>query len=71
MACKLTTIAVRSGLNDGKQYSCVVPLIHLSSTYNFSGFNQPRAHDYSRRSNPTRDVVQRALAVLEGGSGAV
>ncbi|MGU0043019.1 hypothetical protein ACVXHA_08585 [Escherichia coli] len=25
--------------------------------------NEPRAHDYSRRGNPTRDVVQRALAV--------
>lgn len=45
--------------------------IHLSSTYNFTGFNQPRAHDYSRRGNPTRDVVQRALAELEGGAGAV
>ncbi|QLH64160.1 cystathionine gamma-synthase [Serratia symbiotica] len=71
MTCKLATIAVRSGLNDDKQHGCVVPPIHLSSTYNFIGFNQPRAHDYSRRSNPTRDVVQRALAVLEGGSGAV
>lgn len=49
----------------------VVPPIHLSSTYNFTGFNEPRAHDYSRRGNPTRDVVQRALAELEGGAGAV
>ncbi|RUR90679.1 cystathionine gamma-synthase [Pectobacterium versatile] len=47
------------------------PPIHLSSTYNFTGFNQPRVHDYSRRGNPTRDVVQRALAELEGGAGAV
>ncbi|MER3609356.1 PLP-dependent transferase, partial [Klebsiella pneumoniae] len=39
--------------------------------YNFTGFNEPRAHDYSRRGNPTRDVVQRALAELEGGAGAV
>lgn len=30
-----------------------------------------RAPDYSRRGNPTRDVVQRALAELEGGAGAV
>ena len=37
----------------------------------FTGFNEPRAHDYSRRGNPTRDVVQRALAELEGGAGAV
>ena len=61
MTRKQATIAVRSGLNDDEQYGCVVPPIHLSSTYNFTGFNEPRAHDYSRRGNPTRDVTQRAL----------
>lgn len=71
MTRKLSTIAVRSGLNDDEQYGSVVPPIHLSSTYNFTGFNQPRAHDYSRRGNPTRDVIQNALAALEGGAGAV
>lgn len=71
MTRKQATIAVRSGLNDDEQYGCVVPPIHLSSTYNFLDFNEPRAHDYSRRGNPTRDVVQRALAELEGGTGAV
>lgn len=71
MTRKQATIAVRSGLNDDEQYGCVVPPIHLSSTYNFTDFNEPRVHDYSRRGNPTRDVVQRALAELEGGAGAV
>ena len=71
MTRKQATIAVRSGLNDDEQYGCVVPPIHLSSTYNFLDFNEPRVHDYSRRGNPTRDVVQRALAELEGGVGAV
>lgn len=71
MTRKQATIAVRSGLNNDEQFGCVVPPITLSSTYNFTDFNQPRAHDYSRRGNPTRDVVQRALAELEGGAGAV
>ena len=34
MTRKQATIAVRSGLNDDEQYGCVVPPIHLSSTYN-------------------------------------
>lgn len=51
MTRKQATIAVRSGLNDDEQYGCVVPPIHLSSTYNFIDFNQPRTHDYSRRGN--------------------
>lgn len=71
MTHKQATIAVGSGLNNDQQYGCVVPPIALSSTYNFEDFNQPRAHDYSRRGNPTRDIAQRALADLEGGAGAV
>lgn len=60
------TQAVRCGLNDDEQYGSVVPPIHLSTTYNFTDFNQPRTHDYARRGNPTRDVAERALAELEG-----
>ena len=42
MTRKQAAIAVRSGLNDDEQYAgCVVPPIHLSSTYNFTGFNEP------------------------------
>ncbi len=71
MTRKQATIAVRSGLNDDEQYGCVVRPFIFPSTYYFTGFNEPRAHDYSRRGNPTRDVTQRALAELEGGAGAV
>lgn len=71
MTYKLATIAVRGGLNKDEQYGDVVPAIHLSSTYNFIDFNQPRQHDYSRRGNPSRDAIQQILADLEGGAGAV
>ncbi|PHM39532.1 cystathionine gamma-synthase [Xenorhabdus mauleonii] len=71
MECKQATVAVHSGLNIDEQYGCVVPPVYLSSTYNFTDFNTPRAHDYSRRGNPGRDVVQQVLSELEGGSGAV
>ncbi|MDC9590691.1 cystathionine gamma-synthase [Xenorhabdus sp. XENO-10] len=71
MGCKQATVAVHSGSNIDEQYGCVVPPIYLSSTYNFTGFNEPRTHDYSRRGNPGRDIVQQVLAELEGGAGAV
>ncbi|MBI6528405.1 cystathionine gamma-synthase [Proteus vulgaris] len=71
MTKKTATIAIHNGLNEDSQFGCVVPPIYLSSTYNFLEFNQPREHDYSRRGNPTRDMVQKALAELEGGLGAV
>ena len=66
MTKKTATIAIHNGLNEDKQYGCVVPPIYLSSTYNFLAFNQPREHDYSRRGNPSREMVQNALAELEG-----
>jgi cystathionine gamma-synthase len=68
---KQATLSIRSGLNSDNQYGCVVPPIHLSSTYRFHDFNEPRQHDYSRRGNPSRDIAQQALAELEGGYGAV
>lgn len=71
MTKKTATLAIHNGLNEDTQFGCVVPPIYLSSTYNFLEFNQPREHDYSRRGNPTRDMVQKALAELEGGVGAV
>lgn len=66
-----STKSVRGGLNHDEQYGCVVPPIYLSTTYNFQDFNQPRAHDYSRRGNPSRDLVAQTLANLEEGAGAV
>ena len=32
---------------------------------------QPRAHDYSRAANPTREMLADTIAKLEGGAGAV
>ncbi|GMS84110.1 hypothetical protein PENTCL1PPCAC_6285 [Pristionchus entomophagus] len=43
----------------------VVPLISLSTTYKQDAPGQPKAHDYSRAGNPTRDVLQANLAALE------
>lgn len=71
MTRKQVIIVVRSGLNDDEQYGCVVLSIYFFSIYNFIGFNESRAYDYSRRGNLTRDVVQRALVELEGGVGVV
>lgn len=65
------TRLVRAGLESDTQYGAVVPPIHLSSTYAFAGFDQPRTYDYSRSGNPTRDLLGRAIAELEGGAGGV
>ncbi|EQD33415.1 cystathionine gamma-synthase [mine drainage metagenome] len=52
-------------------YGAIVPPLHLSSNFSFTGCGQRRQYDYSRSGNPTRDLLAHALADLEQGAGAV
>src|SRR6185312_8439708 len=63
----LTTRAVRAGIATDQEHGAVVPPLHLSSTFAFRGFAQPRRFDYTRSGNPTRTHLADALASLEGG----
>ena len=65
------TRTVRAALETDTQFGAVVPPIHLTSTFAFSGYGGKRTYDYSRSGNPTRDALGGALADLEGGAGAV
>lgn len=66
-----STRAVRAGIESDTQHGAVVPPLHLSTNYSFSGLGGKRAYDYSRSGNPTRDLLGNALAELEQGAGAV
>jgi cystathionine gamma-synthase len=65
------TQTVRAGLECGDETGCVMPPLHLSSTFAFRAFAEKRAYDYTRSGNPTRDLLASALAELEQGAGAV
>jgi cystathionine gamma-synthase len=65
------TQTVRAGIECGDATGCVVPPLHLSSTFAFRGFGDKGAYDYTRSGNPTRDLLAAALAELEQGVGAV
>ena len=65
------TRAVRAGIECDDASGCVVPPLHLTSTFAFRGFGEKRAYDYTRSGNPTRDLLAGALAELEHGAGAV
>src|SRR5579862_811252 len=65
------TQAVRAGLECDDATGCVVPPIHLTSTFAFRGFGQKRNSHYTRSGNPTRDLLATAIADLELGVGAV
>ncbi len=65
------TRAVRAGIECDDESGCVVPPLHLTSTFAFRGFGEKRTYDYTRSGNPTRDLLGQALAELEHGAGAV
>lgn len=65
------TQTVRAGIECDDPTGCVVPPLHLTSTFAFRGFGEKRTYDYTRSGNPTRDLLASALAELEQGSGAV
>lgn len=60
-------LAVRSGLCTDKVTQALVPPIHLSTIYAQQGLNQKGDYDYSRTTNPTRNLLGQAIAELEGG----
>lgn len=65
------TIAAANGIAGDEEFGAVVPPVYLSSTFAFAGFEKPRAYEYTRTSNPSRDVLADTIAKLEGGAGAV
>ncbi|MEO8208565.1 MAG: PLP-dependent transferase [Chloroflexota bacterium] len=66
------TLAVHAGAEPDEATGAVAPPIYQTSTYAQDGVNQPRhGYDYARTVNPTRDRLQRAVALLEGGGEGI
>ena len=60
-----------AGIGSVSPSRAVAPPINLAVNYVWNDpLNKP-AHDYSRGTNPTRDVLQNALCELEGAAGGV
>ena len=65
------TVAAAHGVASDAAFGAIAPPLYLSSTYQFADFDTPRAYDYGRVGNPTRDLLAEAITKLEGGAGAV
>ena len=65
---KYSTLAVHAGQHPDPQTGAVNVPVYLSSTFELTGIGTDRGWDYSRAGNPTRDRLESALAVLEGGT---
>lgn len=74
------TVAVHGAEHSRQPFGAVVPPVFHSSTYGFQTFDEMRRYArgelgegyfYSRYGNPTVAEVERKIAELEGGAGAV
>ena len=68
----IETLAVRAGHAIDASTGAVTPPIHTSTTFEREADGTYRAgHVYARTTNPTRSLLEIALAQLEGGSTAI
>ena len=68
---KFRTRAIHVGNEADPATGAVVPPIHLATTYVQHHAGEWREFDYSRSGNPTRKALERTLADLESGCGAL
>jgi cystathionine beta-lyase/cystathionine gamma-synthase len=65
------TRAIHVGQERDAATGAIVPPIHVASTFVQEEAGKWGEYDYSRSGNPTRKALERTLASLEGGCGAL
>jgi cystathionine gamma-synthase len=65
------TVAASNGVAADRAFRAVAPPIYPTSTFAFAGYGRSLGREYTRTSNPTRDLLAETLPKLEGGAGAV
>jgi cystathionine gamma-synthase len=62
------TLAVHAGAEPDPLTGAVAPPIYQTSTFEQDGVGRPRGgYEYARSQNPTRERLERAIAILEAG----
>ncbi|KYZ74940.1 cystathionine gamma-synthase [Anaerosporomusa subterranea] len=65
---KINTQLVHVGVGSDAKTGAITTPIYQSATFRHPALGQSTGFDYSRTQNPTRKVLEEAIAVLEGGS---
>ena len=68
---RFETRAIHVGQDPDAEFGSVNVPIYQTSTYAQPAVGKPKAWDYARAGNPTREALQQVLASLEGGSRAL
>ena len=65
------TRAIHAGQRPDESTGAIMPPIHLASTYVQPKLGQHKGYEYSRTQNPTREMLERNLAALEGATNGL
>jgi len=68
---RFQTRAIHVGQDPDAEYGSVNVPIYQTSTYAQPAVGKPKAYDYARAGNPTREALQQVLASLEAGTRAL
>ena len=68
---KFDTRVVRAEIEPDPTTGSVVPPIYQTATYVLPEVGRDKGYDYTRSSNPTRQMLEQYLAVIEGGKYGV
>jgi len=69
---RIETKVAQAGRGPDAETGALIPPIHTSTTFERDADGSyPRGYVYSRWSNPTRSLLERTLADLEGGADAI
>jgi cystathionine beta-lyase/cystathionine gamma-synthase len=68
---RFDTTVVRAGITPDPTTGAIVPPIYQTATYVLEEVGKDRGFDYTRASNPTRQVLEDNLAAIEGGKHGI
>ena len=68
---KFDTKVVRAGVYPDPTTGAIVPPVYQSATYVLEEIGKDKGYDYTRASNPTRQILENNLAELDGGKFGV
>lgn len=63
----IETLCAQIGNRSDERTGAINTPLYLSTAYEHPGMGQSSGYDYIRTANPTRDVLQNAIAEIEGG----
>jgi cystathionine gamma-synthase len=69
---RFETLTVHAGFDPDPTTGAVVPAIQPAATFEQDAVGQPRGgYEYARTGNPTREILERAVAELEAGTEGI